>query len=167
MRRSPNSVHFLYETSRVFLLSNGRFKSFVAKDPVNERKLPICDIRRAVYDRVVAMSPEFYEKLMTGEVLSRNAFNSGGHIDVVFNDPNGVGLDTTKILDTSAEFDLKINGQDASSVGVSVVGTPIWYVNGMQYSGAQPYENVIGVIDEALEEAREGSGDTAEDAPAP
>ena len=31
----------------------------------------IADIRRAVYDRVVAMSPAFYERLQTGEVLSR------------------------------------------------------------------------------------------------
>lgn len=31
----------------------------------------VADIRRAVYDRVIGMSPSFYEKLMTGEVLSR------------------------------------------------------------------------------------------------
>ncbi|WP_050602951.1 ABC transporter transmembrane domain-containing protein [Ruegeria sp. 6PALISEP08] len=31
----------------------------------------VVDIRKAVFDRVIAMSPEFYERIMTGEVLSR------------------------------------------------------------------------------------------------
>ena len=31
----------------------------------------IADIRRAIYHRVIGMSPEFYERLQTGEVLSR------------------------------------------------------------------------------------------------
>ncbi len=31
----------------------------------------VADIRKAVFDRVIAMSPEFYEKIMTGEVLPR------------------------------------------------------------------------------------------------
>jgi ATP-binding cassette, subfamily B, bacterial len=31
----------------------------------------VADIRRAIYDRVIAMSPEFYERIRTGEVLSR------------------------------------------------------------------------------------------------
>ena len=31
----------------------------------------VADIRMAVFDRVIGMSPAFYEKLMTGEVLSR------------------------------------------------------------------------------------------------
>ena len=31
----------------------------------------VADVRRIVYDRVIAMSPAFYERLMTGEVLSR------------------------------------------------------------------------------------------------
>ncbi|MEM8754205.1 MAG: ABC transporter transmembrane domain-containing protein, partial [Pseudomonadota bacterium] len=31
----------------------------------------IADIRRAVYDHVIGMSPHFYEKLMSGEVISR------------------------------------------------------------------------------------------------
>ncbi|MEQ5826107.1 ATP-binding cassette domain-containing protein [Sulfitobacter sp. NFXS29] len=31
----------------------------------------VADIRRAVFDRVVGMSPSFYERIMTGEVLSR------------------------------------------------------------------------------------------------
>ncbi|MBT2130609.1 ABC transporter transmembrane domain-containing protein [Aliiroseovarius lamellibrachiae] len=31
----------------------------------------VADIRKAVFDRVVGMSPAFYEKVMTGEVLSR------------------------------------------------------------------------------------------------
>ncbi len=31
----------------------------------------VSDIRIAVFDRVIGMSPEFYEKIMTGEVLSR------------------------------------------------------------------------------------------------
>ncbi|SOH92439.1 ATP-binding cassette, subfamily B [Monaibacterium marinum] len=31
----------------------------------------VADIRKAVYDRAIAMSPVYYERLMTGEVLSR------------------------------------------------------------------------------------------------
>ncbi len=31
----------------------------------------VADIRKAVFDRMIAMSPAYYEKLMTGEVLSR------------------------------------------------------------------------------------------------
>ncbi|MFD0858965.1 ABC transporter transmembrane domain-containing protein [Roseovarius aquimarinus] len=31
----------------------------------------VADIRRAVFDRVIAMSPVFFERIMTGEVLSR------------------------------------------------------------------------------------------------
>ncbi|MCL3881177.1 ABC transporter transmembrane domain-containing protein [Marivita sp. GX14005] len=31
----------------------------------------VADIRKAVFDRVVTLSPSFYEKIMTGEVLSR------------------------------------------------------------------------------------------------
>ncbi|MEM7268913.1 MAG: ABC transporter transmembrane domain-containing protein, partial [Pseudomonadota bacterium] len=31
----------------------------------------IADIRKAVYNHVIAMSPGFYERLMTGEVISR------------------------------------------------------------------------------------------------
>ncbi|WP_170360444.1 ABC transporter transmembrane domain-containing protein [Ruegeria arenilitoris] len=31
----------------------------------------VADIREAVFDRVIGMSPEFYERIMTGEVLSR------------------------------------------------------------------------------------------------
>ncbi|WP_226782125.1 ABC transporter transmembrane domain-containing protein [Oceaniglobus trochenteri] len=31
----------------------------------------VADIRKAVFDRVIGMSPTFYEKIMTGEVLSR------------------------------------------------------------------------------------------------
>ncbi len=31
----------------------------------------VADIRKAVFDRVISMSPEFYERIMTGEVLSR------------------------------------------------------------------------------------------------
>jgi ABC-type multidrug transport system fused ATPase/permease subunit len=31
----------------------------------------VVDIRKAVFDRVITMSPAFYEKIMTGEVVSR------------------------------------------------------------------------------------------------
>ncbi|MCB1352484.1 MAG: ATP-binding cassette domain-containing protein [Rhodobacteraceae bacterium] len=31
----------------------------------------VADIRKAIYDRVIGMSPAFYERIMTGEVLSR------------------------------------------------------------------------------------------------
>src|SRR5690606_27910848 len=31
----------------------------------------VADMRKAVFDRVIGMSPAFFEKIMTGEVLSR------------------------------------------------------------------------------------------------
>jgi ATP-binding cassette, subfamily B, bacterial len=31
----------------------------------------VADVRRAIYDKVIGMSPAFYERIMTGEVLSR------------------------------------------------------------------------------------------------
>jgi ATP-binding cassette subfamily B protein len=31
----------------------------------------VADIRKAVFDRVIGMSPAFFERIMTGEVLSR------------------------------------------------------------------------------------------------
>src|SRR5690606_34284023 len=31
----------------------------------------VADIRKAVFDRVIGMSPAFYERIMTGEVVSR------------------------------------------------------------------------------------------------
>ena len=34
-------------------------------------ELVVADIRKAVFDRVIGMSPTFFENLMTGEVLSR------------------------------------------------------------------------------------------------
>ncbi|MCW9043016.1 MAG: ABC transporter transmembrane domain-containing protein [Pseudopelagicola sp.] len=34
-------------------------------------ELVVADIRKAVFDRMIGMSPVFYEKIMTGEVLSR------------------------------------------------------------------------------------------------
>ena len=34
-------------------------------------EIVVADIRKAVFDRVIGMSPAFYEKIMTGEVLSR------------------------------------------------------------------------------------------------
>ena len=51
---------------------------FWPSEPVSATRLSqslgervVADIRKAVFDRVIGMSPEFYERIMTGEVLSR------------------------------------------------------------------------------------------------
>ncbi|HZI44465.1 MAG TPA: hypothetical protein VFD53_04535, partial [Ilumatobacter sp.] len=58
----------------------------------------------------------------TGAVLGRATFNGQGYIDVQFNDLNNVGIDANTIIDPGAEFDLRINGQLASSLGIVVNG---------------------------------------------
>jgi ATP-binding cassette subfamily B protein len=51
------------------LLAIGTAARFYLVTRLGERV--ITDIRRAIYDRVIGMSPGFYERIMTGEVLSR------------------------------------------------------------------------------------------------
>jgi ATP-binding cassette subfamily B protein len=51
------------------LLALGTAARFYLVTRLGERV--IADIRRAIYDRVIGLSPGFYEKIMTGEVLSR------------------------------------------------------------------------------------------------
>lgn len=52
-----------------FLLAVGSGTRFYLVTRLGERV--VADIRKAVFARVIAMSPVFYEKIMTGEVLSR------------------------------------------------------------------------------------------------
>ncbi|MBP7002230.1 ABC transporter transmembrane domain-containing protein [Amaricoccus sp.] len=51
------------------LLALGTALRFYLVTRLGERV--VFDIRKAVYDRVIGMSPGFYERIMTGEVLSR------------------------------------------------------------------------------------------------
>ena len=51
------------------LLALGTAARFYLVTRLGERV--IADIRRAIYDKVIGLSPGFYEKIMTGEVLSR------------------------------------------------------------------------------------------------
>ncbi|PZQ50433.1 MAG: ABC transporter [Rhodovulum sulfidophilum] len=51
------------------LLAVGTAARFYLVTRLGERV--IADIRRAIYDKVIGLSPGFYEKIMTGEVLSR------------------------------------------------------------------------------------------------
>ncbi|MEM8656598.1 MAG: ABC transporter transmembrane domain-containing protein [Pseudomonadota bacterium] len=51
------------------LLALGSAIRFYLVSRLGERV--VADIRKAVYDRVIGMSPAFYERVMTGEVLSR------------------------------------------------------------------------------------------------
>ncbi len=51
------------------LLALGTAARFYLVTRLGERV--IADIRRAIYDRVIGMSPGFFERIMTGEVLSR------------------------------------------------------------------------------------------------
>ncbi|MEM6940799.1 MAG: ABC transporter transmembrane domain-containing protein [Pseudomonadota bacterium] len=51
------------------LLAIGTALRFALVTLLGERV--VADVRKAVFDRVITMSPAFYERLMTGEVLSR------------------------------------------------------------------------------------------------
>jgi hypothetical protein len=59
---------------------------------------------------------------VNGQKLIVSQFNLLGHIDVVFNDLNNVGLNELSITDATQEFELLLNGQPIS--GVTVNGTP-------------------------------------------
>ncbi|WP_420860957.1 ABC transporter transmembrane domain-containing protein [Algirhabdus cladophorae] len=61
--------YFLAALGIAGLLAIGTALRYLLVTLLGERV--VADIRKAVFDRVIAMSPAFYEKIMTGEVLSR------------------------------------------------------------------------------------------------
>jgi ATP-binding cassette subfamily B protein len=62
-------AYFLAAVGIAALLALGTAARFYLVTRLGERV--IADIRRAIYDRVIGMSPGFFERVMTGEVLSR------------------------------------------------------------------------------------------------
>ena len=60
-----------FATAMVFaaLLALGTGARYYLVTRLGERV--VADIRKAVFDRVIGMSPAFFERLMTGEVVSR------------------------------------------------------------------------------------------------
>ncbi|MDE4131879.1 ABC transporter transmembrane domain-containing protein [Phaeobacter sp. QD34_3] len=71
-RISDNALlnqYFLAALGMAALLAVGTGLRYALVTRLGERV--VSDIRKAVFDRVIGMSPEFYEKIMTGEVLSR------------------------------------------------------------------------------------------------
>ncbi|QFT57323.1 Putative multidrug export ATP-binding/permease protein [Sulfitobacter sp. THAF37] len=61
--------YFLAALGIAALLAVGTGLRYALVTRLGERV--VADIRRAVFDRVISMSPAFYERIMTGEVLSR------------------------------------------------------------------------------------------------
>ncbi|MFQ8430823.1 ABC transporter transmembrane domain-containing protein [Amaricoccus sp. W119] len=61
--------YFAAATAIAALLALGTAARFYLVTRLGERV--IADIRRAIFDKVIGLSPGFYEKIMTGEVLSR------------------------------------------------------------------------------------------------
>jgi ATP-binding cassette subfamily B protein len=61
--------YFLAAIAIAALLAVGTGLRYALVTRLGERV--VADIRKAVFDRVIGMSPAFYEKIMTGEVLSR------------------------------------------------------------------------------------------------
>ena len=61
--------YFLAALAIAGLLAVGTGVRYALVTRLGERV--VADIRKAVFDRVIGMSPAFYEKIMTGEVLSR------------------------------------------------------------------------------------------------
>ncbi|TLP57642.1 ATP-binding cassette domain-containing protein [Parasedimentitalea maritima] len=61
--------YFLAALGIAALLALGTGLRYALVTRLGERV--VADIRMAVFDRVIGMSPEFFEKIMTGEVLSR------------------------------------------------------------------------------------------------
>ncbi|MBL6426607.1 MAG: ATP-binding cassette domain-containing protein [Maritimibacter sp.] len=61
--------YFLAAMGVAVLLALGTGLRYFLVTRLGERV--VADIREAVFDRVIGMSPAFYEKIMTGEVLSR------------------------------------------------------------------------------------------------
>ena len=61
--------YFVYAIFVAGLLAVGSAVRYALVTRLGERV--VADIRRAVYDKMIGMSPAFYERIMTGEVLSR------------------------------------------------------------------------------------------------
>ena len=61
--------YFIAALAIAGLLAVGTALRFALVSRLGERV--VADIRKAVFDRVIGMSPAFYEKILTGEVLSR------------------------------------------------------------------------------------------------
>ncbi len=61
--------YFLAALAITVMLALGTGMRYALVTRLGERV--VADIRKAVFDRVIGMSPAFYEKIMTGEVLSR------------------------------------------------------------------------------------------------
>ncbi|WP_192966100.1 ABC transporter transmembrane domain-containing protein [Phycobacter azelaicus] len=61
--------YFLAALGMAALLAVGTGLRYALVTRLGERV--VADIRKSVFDRVIGMSPEFYERIMTGEVLSR------------------------------------------------------------------------------------------------
>jgi ATP-binding cassette subfamily B protein len=61
--------YFLAAVGIAALLALGTGLRYMLVTRLGERV--VADIRKAVFDRVIGMSPAFYERIMTGEVLSR------------------------------------------------------------------------------------------------
>ena len=61
--------YFMAAVAIAGLLALGTGLRYALVTQLGERV--VADIRKAVFDRVIGMSPAFYEKIMTGEVLSR------------------------------------------------------------------------------------------------
>ena len=61
--------YFVYAIFTAGLLAVGSAVRYALVTRLGERV--VADIRRAVYDKMIGMSPAFYERIMTGEVLSR------------------------------------------------------------------------------------------------
>ena len=61
--------YFVYAILVAGLLAVGSAVRYALVTRLGERV--VADIRRAVYDKMIGMSPAFYERIMTGEVLSR------------------------------------------------------------------------------------------------
>lgn len=62
-------LYFLAALGIAALLAIGTGLRYMLVTRLGERV--VADIRKSVFDRVIGMSPAFYEKVMTGEVLSR------------------------------------------------------------------------------------------------
>ena len=66
---SEISDHFVTMLTVAVLLSFGTAMRYYLVTRLGERV--VADIRKGVFNRMISMSPAFYEKIMTGEVLSR------------------------------------------------------------------------------------------------
>ncbi|MFK7940926.1 MAG: ABC transporter transmembrane domain-containing protein [Roseovarius sp.] len=62
-------LYFMAAVGIAALLAFGTGLRYMLVTRLGERV--VADIRKAVFDRVISMSPAFYERIMTGEVLSR------------------------------------------------------------------------------------------------